>query len=228
MDSLVSLKGVSKSYGALTILSGVDFQVGGAETVSIMGPSGIGKSTLLHLAGLMDRPNSGEIFILGKAVQNLPERILAQLRLDVIGFLFQFHYLLPDLTVIENVLLPARLAGDDLKRAEQEATDLLDKMGLSQRLSHRPDQLSGGEQQRVALARALSRSPKILLCDEPTGNLDSHTAHDMMDLILGYVTSRQMAAVLVTHNEQLAQRTQRSYILSDGNLKLMKTGGHQG
>lgn len=220
-DSLhvLELNNVTKRFGALEILKGVNLTVPAGETLAILGPSGAGKSTLLHVAGLMEGPTSGSVRVGGQAAENLSEPEKALKRLDSIGFLFQFHYLLPDLNVLENVLVPPRLAGDDLSRMKPEAESYLERLGLKDRFHHKPHQLSGGEQQRTALARALIRKPHLLLCDEPTGNLDPHTAGGVADLLLEEAKRAGTALIVVTHNETLAQRMARSYYLRDGLLQ---------
>lgn len=216
---LLQLQNIQKKFGSLEILDGVDLDVTAGQRVAILGPSGAGKSTLLHIAGLMEPPTSGEMTFQNQNALKLSESEMAQIRLNSIGFLFQFHYLLPDFNVLENTLIPVRLAGADLKEGEQQARQLLKRLGLDKRLMHRPHQLSGGEQQRAALARALIRKPHLLLCDEPSGNLDSKTAHVMMELLWQEVKERSLALILVTHNEDLASEVDISYHLADGKLK---------
>ncbi|MCB4755670.1 MAG: ABC transporter ATP-binding protein [Elusimicrobia bacterium] len=219
MTPILELKNISKSFGDLVVLRQVDLTLEKGTSIAIVGPSGAGKSTLLHIAGLMEKPSGGEVWINGHAGHTLPESERARERLNTIGFLFQFHYLLPDFNVLENVLLPPRLAGDELESATQEAKRILDRLGLTPRLHHLPSQLSGGEQQRTALARALIRHPKLLLCDEPTGNLDKQHAAEMMDLLWAEMSQYETAVILVTHNEALAKRTRMSYHLSDGQFQ---------
>lgn len=219
MAKFLELDGVSKSYRDVHVLNNLDFGVERGESVAILGPSGAGKSTLLHIAGLVDRPSKGSITIAGQDTKSLSEPELARLRLDTIGFVFQFHYLLADFDVLENVLIPCRFANDDLDHKRKEALDLLDKLGLSHRLKHRPQELSGGEQQRVAFARALIRQPALLLCDEPTGNLDPHTAQDMMALVWDEVKERKLTTIIVTHNEAVAKKTDVAYHLQNGRFK---------
>lgn len=221
-NPIIELKDVSKRFDNLEILKGLSFQIQPGESVSIVGPSGSGKSTFLHIAGLMEKPTSGGVFVEGKETSKLQDKGLAGLRLNTIGFLFQFHYLLPEFTVLENVMMPARLAGDDLREAKREALVLLERLGLGQRLSHKPTQLSGGEQQRAGLARALIRHPKLLLCDEPTGNLDQHTAQEVADLIWEESKRNGVAIIVVTHNEALAARAENSYCLKDGRFVSME------
>ncbi|MFN0118691.1 MAG: ABC transporter ATP-binding protein [Elusimicrobiota bacterium] len=215
---VLELTDISKSFGNLHILKGASLQLKRGEIIAILGASGVGKSTLLHLAGLMEKPTSGEIFIDNEKVLELSHEEKSFLRLSKIGFLFQFHYLLPDFSALENVMIPARLANDNLNDAEKKARELLTKLGLVDRLSHRPYELSGGEQQRVAFARSMMRDPHILLCDEPTGNLDEASALDMFQLIRESVLEKNMAAIVVTHNEGLAKHTDKIYHLKEGKL----------
>ncbi len=213
---ILELNGVSKSYRDIHVLNDLNFSANKGDAVAILGPSGAGKSTFLHIAGLMDRPTSGSITINGQTATGLPEKELARLRLDTVGFVFQFHYLLADFNVLENVLIPCRLADDDLGAKKKDALELLEKLKLSHRLTHRPQELSGGEQQRAAFARALIRRPAILLCDEPTGNLDPHTADEMMSIVWSEVEARELTTVIVTHNEAVAKRTNVAYHLREG------------
>ncbi len=224
MANLLYLENIQKNFGSLEILQGVTMPVPEGTKIAILGPSGAGKSTLLHVAGLMERPTQGKVFFKGEDSSEFSEKETAAVRLNSIGFLFQFHYLLPDFNVLENTLIPARMAKDDIKKAEAEAKNILEKLGLSARLNHRPHQLSGGEQQRTALARALIRRPSLLLCDEPTGNLDSKTAKTMMDLLWAEVEERKLSIMLVTHNEELARKADISYHLTDGKLKTDNKG----
>ncbi len=219
MANILELQGISKSFGHLEILRDLAFELKEGQSVAILGPSGSGKSTFLHIAGLMEKPTAGEILLRGKKAGALSEDERARERLDTIGFLFQFHYLLPEFNVLENVLVPPRLAGDDLMMAEKSARSLLDRLGLGERLTHKPHQLSGGEQQRVALARALVRKPKLLLCDEPTGNLDLNTAKNVTDLIFSEVQRGGVATILVTHNEALAKQAGTAYHLAQGRFE---------
>jgi lipoprotein-releasing system ATP-binding protein len=215
-EPVLELDHIAKSFGDLRILEDVNLRVGGGEVAAILGPSGAGKSTVLHIAGLMERPTGGSVRLLGNAADRLNDDERARQRLNTIGFLFQFHYLLPEFDVLENALIPARLAGDDVTAAETRAREILGRLGLSERLNHKPAQLSGGEQQRAALARAVMRRPKLLLCDEPTGNLDQHTADDVVKLIWSVVESEGLAAIVVTHNEALAQRATAAFRLKEG------------
>lgn len=214
----LDLRAVGKAFGALRVLDAVDLTVHPGEIVAVLGPSGSGKSTLLHIAGLMERPSEGTVTVGGVDTGMLSDARRARLRLDSIGFVFQFHHLLPDFNLLENTLMPCRLAKDASSSAEARARDLLDRVGLTARLSHRPAELSGGEQQRGAIARALVRSPGLLLCDEPTGNLDPHTASEVFSLLQDELRRGGVAAVVVTHNMDIAARATRVLRLVDGRL----------
>lgn len=218
-DPVLELHNIEKRFGSIEILKNVNLTLHEGESVVILGPSGAGKSTMLHIAGLMDRPTQGLVKMDGSPVSFSNESDLARLRLNNVGFLFQFHYLLPDFNVLENVVMPARLAGDDLKAANREALHILTRLGLADRLNHKPYELSGGEQQRAGLARAIIRRPRILLCDEPTGNLDQATATEVAKLIWSEVEQEKMAAIVVTHNETIAKKADRVFHLSNGNFK---------
>ncbi len=210
---------MSKSFGDLDILRNISFDVCVGESVAIVGPSGSGKSTLLHLAGLMDHPTSGTLLLNNNEIPRLDEMDLARLRLESIGFLFQFHHLLPDFNVLENVLIPTRLAGDDLVSATKDARSLLSRLGLANRMNHKPYELSGGEQQRTALARSLIRRPKLLLCDEPTGNLDPDTAAGVGDVIWSEIEREGVGAIVVTHNDAISKKADRILNLVDGRFE---------
>jgi len=218
-DVILALTHISKQFGKLEILKRVDLQLKKSESIAIVGPSGIGKSTLLHIAGVMERPTKGEVEIGGEKTSSLSEALTSRLRLDKIGFLFQFHYLLPDFDVLENVLIPCRLAQDDMARAEEEARMLLKRLGLVPRLHHKPNQLSGGEQQRTALARALIRKPSLLLCDEPTGNLDLETAKTVLSLLWDEVKQFQLSVLIVTHSPLISAQADHVLYLEGGVLK---------
>ncbi|HET9949136.1 MAG TPA: ABC transporter ATP-binding protein [Longimicrobiales bacterium] len=217
-------RGLHKSYvggdgSTLEILKGVDLAVGRGEAVAIVGASGAGKSTLLHLLGALDRPTSGEVCLGGRDVAWLDEEELARVRNRHIGFVFQFHHLLREFTALENVMMPALLGGEDAREAERRARALLAEVGLEGRLTHRPRQLSGGEQQRVAVARALVNEPLVLLADEPSGNLDTQTSHALHELLFGLRRRREVSLVIVTHNADLAHRADRILRLEDGRLQ---------
>ncbi len=217
-EAVLEIRSVGKRFGALEILNGVNLTLTAGSSAAVLGPSGAGKSTLLHLAGLMERPTSGTVHLNGRDTHSFGDAELARERLDTIGFLFQFHYLLPDFDVLENVMMPARIAGDDLVAAQKKAVDTLERLGLAERMTHKPYQLSGGEQQRAGLARALMRKPRLLLCDEPTGNLDQQTADSVADVIWSEIHREGVAALIVTHNERLAARANTIFQLSKGSF----------
>jgi lipoprotein-releasing system ATP-binding protein len=188
------------------------------ELVALVGPSGAGKSSLLHMAGLLEKPSGGEVFVSGRAASTLSDSERTQLRRDSIGFVYQAHHLLPEFDALENVMLPQMIAGRSRKDAKAEAARLLTIMGLEGRLDHRPSQLSGGEQQRVAIARALANKPKLLLADEPTGNLDPKTAAGVFDALIKIVRAEGVAGLVATHNVELAVRMDRVLLLHEGRL----------
>ncbi len=210
---------VSGDGGELHVLQGVDLRVGPGEAVAVIGASGAGKSTFLHLLGALDRPSSGEVLVGGRPVSGLGVEEIARLRNRHIGFVFQFHHLLREFTALENVMMPCLIAGMGKEEAEVRARDLLEAVGLGARLEHKPRQLSGGEQQRVAVARALANEPLVLLADEPSGNLDHHTSERLHDLLFKVREGRELAMVLVTHNRRLAERADRVLLLEDGVLQ---------
>lgn len=213
----VHLRKVYESGPArVEVLRGISLRVREGEIVVIMGPSGVGKSTLLNLIGTLDKPSDGKIFINGEDVSQFPEKKLARFRNQHIGFIFQFHYLLPEFTALENVLMPRMLQGNDWKSAEQQAVNLLAEVGLQQRLFHKPNQLSGGEQQRVAIARALMNRPKLILADEPTGDLDTQNSQALFKLILELNEKYHQTFIIVTHNEMFAEQAHRIIHLYDG------------
>jgi lipoprotein-releasing system ATP-binding protein len=202
----------------LSILDGVDFMLDHGEAVAITGASGAGKSTLLHLLGVLDRPTSGEVMVEGRGVAGLSDEELAGVRSSRIGFVFQFHHLLREFTAIENVMMPALIAGKDFAAARRRADGLLGDVGLAERASHKPRQLSGGEQQRVAVARALVNDPVVLLADEPSGNLDTETADRLHELLFDLRERRGLSLVVVTHNMELAARADRVLVMAGGRL----------
>lgn len=202
----------------LTILDGVDIEVRRGEAIAVVGASGAGKSTLLHLLGCLDRPTSGAVMLDGQSVADLPPRQLAAVRNAKIGFVFQFHHLLREFTALENVMMPMLIGGRPRRAAEHEAGALLDEVGLSARVTHKASELSGGEQQRVAVARALANQPAVLIADEPSGNLDTHTSAHLHDLFFRLRADHDVALVLATHNNELASRTDRVLTVMDGNL----------
>ena len=213
---MIQAKGIEKSFGALKVLKGIDFSADKAEVVSIMGASGAGKSTLLQILGTLSTPESGTLIIDGTDVLKLSGKSLAEFRNRKLGFVFQFHHLLPEFTALENVMIPAFIAGRSRKDAEGAATKLLNEMGLGERLSHKPSQLSGGEQQRVAIARALINNPAVIFADEPSGNLDSKTKEEIHRLFFDLRDKYGQTVVIVTHDPDLAAMCDRSLFMRDG------------
>lgn len=213
---IIEAKGIEKSFGPLKVLKGLDFCVNEGELVSIMGASGAGKSTLLQILGTLSRPDQGELIIEGTDVLSLGSDQLSHFRGKRLGFVFQAHHLLPEFTAVENVMIPAMIAGVKMKDARNKAQALLDQLGLSQRGSHKPAELSGGEQQRVAIARALINKPAVLLADEPTGNLDSITKQEIHKLFRDLRESLGQTIVIVTHDPELAAMCDRSLSMKDG------------
>jgi lipoprotein-releasing system ATP-binding protein len=202
----------------LTILDGADFEIKPGEMVALVAPSGAGKSTLLHIAGLLERPDGGEVYINGEACGTLEDARRTAMRRQAIGFVYQFHHLLPEFSALENVMLPQLIAGLGHKEATERARLLLDYMRIGPRASHRPAELSGGEQQRVAIARAVANNPYVLLADEPTGNLDPHTSGYVFDALTALVRQSGVAALIATHNHQLAARMDRAITLEGGKI----------
>ena len=202
----------------LRVLSNLDLSVARGEAIALMGPSGSGKSTLLHAAGLLEQPDAGSIVIAGQNCADMNDRQRTAMRRDYLGFVYQFHHLLPEFTALENVLMPLRLANVGAEEAKQRAQSLLIELGLEDRLAHAPAQLSGGEQQRVAIARALANKPVLLLADEPTGNLDQATAEGVLEELLSLVRQQGLAAVIATHDPLVADRLDRTVRLQDGHL----------
>jgi lipoprotein-releasing system ATP-binding protein len=211
-------KGIHKSYGSLEVLKGVDLEISKGEIVSIVGASGAGKSTLLHLIGTLDRPDRGELFLYDQNLLQLQGDALAEFRNSRIGFIFQFHNLLPEFTALENVCIPAYIGNANKQEAETRALELLDFLGLSARADHKPNQLSGGEQQRVAVARALMNNPDVILADEPSGNLDSKNARELHQLFFSLREKYNQTFVIVTHNDELAGLADRALVMRDGRL----------
>ena len=222
MSDLLRLENVTRRFkegeGQLEVFSGLDLALQPGEIVALVGPSGAGKSSLLHMAGLWEAPTAGEIFIEGVAASKLPDAERTRIRRQTIGFVYQAHHLLPEFDAAENVILPQMIAGKSKAAAAAEAERLLTVLGLGARLTHRPAQLSGGEQQRVAIARALANKPKILLADEPTGNLDPRTAGGVFDSLIAITRSQGLAALIATHNFDLAARMDRALLLHQGKL----------
>jgi lipoprotein-releasing system ATP-binding protein len=214
--SILSTNDLHKSFGTLHVLKGVDLSVDAAEIVAIVGKSGAGKSTLMHILGTLDRADSGKVMIADRDVSALNERELCRFRNDTIGFIFQFHHLLPEFTALENVCIPALIQGKSRSQASVRAHELLEYMGLKDRLEHKPGEMSGGEQQRVAVARALMNAPAIIFADEPTGNLDTETSQEIHKLFLRLRDDFNQTFILVTHNEELAGLCDRTLVMQDG------------
>lgn len=213
---MLTAKGIYKRYGHLTVLKGVDIAVNKGEIVSIVGSSGAGKSTLLHILGTLDKADKGQIIINGQQLDQLSGRKLSAFRNRHIGFVFQFHHLLPEFTALENVCIPGWIAGHKKKEVVIKATELLTTLGLADRLDNKPQQLSGGEQQRVAVARALVNNPSIVMADEPTGNLDSANARELHQLFIDLRNKFDQTFLIVTHNEELAKMSDRILMMKDG------------
>ncbi len=220
---VLSVRGVTRTYttgrGDLTVLRGVDLDIHPGELVGLIGPSGSGKSSLLHAAGLLERPTAGQILIDGEDVGSLDERARTRIRLSRIGFVYQFHHLLPEFDARDNVALPVRIAGKSQAEARRMAEAALGALGLAERVLHQPAQMSGGEQQRVALARALANQPRLLLADEPTGNLDPGTSQTVFEALQKLVKETGVAALIATHNMELAGHMDRVFALKDGHLE---------
>jgi lipoprotein-releasing system ATP-binding protein len=222
MSDVLRLTDITRRYregeGQLEVFSGLSVSVKPGEIVALVGPSGSGKSSLLHIAGLLETPTSGEIFIEGVAVSGLSDTERTRIRRETIGFVYQAHHLLPEFDALENVVLPQMIAGHSRADAAKEATRLLTVLGLAKRLTHRPSQLSGGEQQRVAIARALANKPRLLLADEPTGNLDSRTSGGVFEALIAITRAEGLGALIATHNFELASRMDRALLLHQGKL----------
>jgi ABC-type lipoprotein export system ATPase subunit len=220
---LLSARGLRKSYQlgprAIEVLRGIDLEVQAGEFIVMRGASGAGKSTLLHLLGGLDTPSAGEVHALGRNLSRLPGDELARFRSAHVGFIFQAYHLLPELDALENVALPARLARSPIAKAEERAKGLLQRVGLGHRLDHRPSELSGGEQQRVAIARSLINQPTLLLADEPTGNLDSHTGGEILELLAEIHRETSITLLIATHDDRLATLAPRSLRLADGEMQ---------
>jgi lipoprotein-releasing system ATP-binding protein len=219
---VLELRGIAKAFtqatGILPILVDVSLQVWPGEMVALVGPSGSGKSTLLHIAGLLDRPSAGEVWIKGRNCTNLPDSERSRLRRELLGFVYQYHHLLPEFSALENVILPQMVCGKSYRIAKKHARDLLDALGLKERESHRPSRLSGGEQQRVAIARAMSNRPVLIIADEPTGNLDPATADRVFFQLDTLVKTAGIGALVATHNYDLAHRMTRILRIHEGRV----------
>lgn len=222
MSNLIEAKNISKTFygkdSAVNALINVDLTVETAETVGILGISGSGKSTLLHILGTLDRPTSGEVVFDGMNLFNYDDDKLSDIRNEKIGFVFQFHYLLQDFDALENVMIPCLINGQDKVTAKEKSIEILKKVGLEKRLNHKPGELSGGEQQRVAIARAVVQNPKVILADEPTGNLDLKNGMSILDLFLELNHDKKITCVIITHNKEIANRLDRTITLSDGTI----------
>ncbi len=213
---MVEAIGVRKSYGPLEVLKDVSINIIPREIVTITGPSGAGKSTLLHILSSLDRPDKGSVIVDGIDISRLDDKKLSDFRNRKIGFVFQFHHLLPEFTALENVCIPAYIAGRSTKQATKKATELLEMLKLSERIHHKPSELSGGEQQRVAIARALINNPSVIMADEPSGNLDSVNAKQLHDLFFDLRDNLNQTIIIVTHNEELAEMADRRILMRDG------------
>lgn len=219
---ILELQGIEQSFaqveGRLDVIRRADLKLLRGEMVALIGPSGSGKSTLLHITGMLEKAVAGQIVIDGKVMNTLSDNDKTKTRRDTMGFVYQYHHLLPEFSALENVIIPQMIAGRSRKEAKPRAAELLTRVGLGSRLNHRPGQLSGGEQQRVAIARALANNPKILLADEPTGNLDHHTSEEVFNLLGQLVHELGLAAFIATHNMEIAKRMDRIVTLRDGEL----------
>ncbi|MGO4564965.1 ABC transporter ATP-binding protein [Rhizobium sp. 2YAF20] len=219
---VLQLTGIERHYGqgetTLSILKGADFSLHRGEIVALVAPSGTGKSTLLHVAGLLEHPDAGDVTINGNPCNGLSDERRTAIRRNEIGFVYQFHHLLPEFSAVENIMMPQLIAGLSRKEAHERAGQLLDYMRIGHRASHRPAELSGGEQQRVAIARAVANAPLVLFADEPTGNLDPATAHYVFDALEALVRQSGLAALIATHNHELAARMDRRVTISDGKV----------
>lgn len=225
-NPILHLKSISKSYtqgeNTLRVLDNIHLTLKAGTMVALIGPSGSGKSTLLHIAGLLDTPDAGEIALHGEALQTASDARRTALRSKEIGFIYQFHHLLPELTALENIILPQQIAGASFTDAKTRAQALLARLGLAERATHLPSQMSGGEQQRVAIARALANQPALLLADEPTGNLDPATSDSVVELLLELAAEQNTAALIATHNMALAKRLHRMVTLQNGKMVEMR------
>ena len=217
---MIQVNHVDKSFGSLKVLKDISLEVQTSQVVTIVGPSGAGKSTLLHLIGTLDRPDSGEIIIDEVKIHALSDDQLSDFRSAHIGFVFQFHHLLPEFTAIENVMLPMLIAGKAKHEAQQRAQELLSFLKLEERVGHKPSELSGGEQQRVAVARALANNPDVILADEPSGNLDTENARKLQQLFFELRDQFHQTFIIVTHNEELAKLSDRSIVMRDGQISM--------
>ncbi|MDA9769555.1 ABC transporter ATP-binding protein [Emcibacteraceae bacterium] len=224
MSNIVEIKDIYKSFTQgehhLEILKGISLSISSGEVVALVGSSGAGKSTLLHIMGLLERADQGDVIMSGIPTKDLTDIKRTKIRRLEIGFVYQFHNLLPEFTALENVVMPQLIAGVASKVAKERAENLLSKMGLSERISHRPAELSGGEQQRVAIARGLANRPRLILADEPTGNLDEKTGNEVMDVLLSLSKEEGISALIATHNNELADRMDRTVTLKEGIVQI--------
>lgn len=220
--NFITIKGLYKTYGnahkRVEVLRGIDLAIKKGETAAIVGASGAGKSTLLNILGALDRPTAGEVLYGSERIFDYDNGKLAAFRNRAIGFVFQFHHLLPEFTALENVMLPMLIGGGNREEAKKRGSELLGEMGLSGRLNHKPGELSGGEQQRTAIVRSIMQMPEVVLADEPTGNLDTRTGDEVFDILLELNRSRNTTMVIVTHNEKLASKMSRRLMMADGNI----------
>lgn len=214
--AIIKINNIHKSFGNLHVLKGLDLEINKGEIISLVGPSGAGKSTLLHIIGTLDKPDKGKVLYEDKDILTFSDKKIADFRNKNIGFIFQFHHLLAEFTALENVCIPAYIAGCSKAKAEKRAMELLELLSLSKRASHKPSELSGGEQQRVAVARALINNPKVLLADEPSGNLDSENANELHNLFFDLRDKLNITCVIVTHNEEFADMADRKLNMVDG------------
>ncbi|MCW8915446.1 MAG: ABC transporter ATP-binding protein [Magnetovibrio sp.] len=221
-NPVLHLQGIERHFGTgdtrLSVLKGADLTINRGEIVALVGPSGAGKSTLLHIAGLLEKPDAGEINIVGEACSRLNDDKRTEIRRKHLGFVYQYHHLLPEFSALENIVIPQIVAGLGKTVAKERASQLLDMLGLSPRADHRPAKLSGGEQQRVAIGRALANAPALLLADEPTGNLDPDTAGDVFNMLLNLTRKAGLTALIATHNPELAAKMDRTIRMEDGHL----------
>jgi len=222
MSNILQLSSITRNYKqgetTLEVLRGIDLAVKKGEIIALVGASGSGKSTLLQIIGLLDNPTSGEVKLAGQDASRASDSVRTALRLQYLGFVYQFHNLLPEFSAVENIMIPQMIAGFSKKKAEERSRELLDMLGLAKRATHRPAELSGGEQQRVAIARALANNPSLLIADEPTGNLDPDTAENVFHILLESVRKQGLSAIIATHNMELANRMDRKLLLNQGKI----------
>jgi lipoprotein-releasing system ATP-binding protein len=228
-EAVLQLKGIQQSFpeaggGRLDVIKSAELSLFPGEMVALIGPSGAGKSTLLHITGMLEKPLAGEVIVAGQSSRDMSDDRRTRLRLGTMGFVYQYHHLLPEFSALENVIVPQMIAGKSRSASKPRAVELLNRVGLGNRLEHRPGKLSGGEQQRVAVARALANAPKILLADEPTGNLDLHTADDVFAMLTELVKGLGVAALIATHNLEIARRMDRVVTIREGVLEEVSVG----